>query len=809
MNSEAVPQGINAGKVHLQVDLLKQLEISEYRIQDLQSQLNSLQERFNHILNATQEVAWDWNLANGNAWFSEGLQTLLGHPSSLQTDPTAFWKSTVHPEDRDRVLTGLYSFIAGNERNRSERYRLGKADGTYVWVQDRCYAIRDYQEKAIRLVGAIRDITVETEANDALRESEEMFNGLFDQAVVGISIAGPKGEFLAVNKAYPAIFGFTEEEIKTKTISDLSHPDEIEGDRKIMQHLLSGKTQIAAREKRYIHKSGKVIWGRVFGTIVYNANKIPKYFIGVLEDVTDRHTADAALKEKEERLSLVIDAGRIGTWDFDIPAATLHWDKRCREMSGMNDDDRTDYSVFLDRVHPHDRPMVNEAHMNAIQGLNDGEYALDYRTIGLRDNQLRWVRAKGRAYKNENGIVYRFTGVVIDITEEKEKEQDLRMQEERFRRLVTNIPQIVWTTDRDGVVDYISDTWEAYTGHKPTYIKASFRQLIHPEDLPGVTEELDACIRNGTVYTGDYRLKNLHTGQYRWFSAVIAPVKNNQNQVIKWVGSATEIHDKKEHEIALENKVAERTLELREINARLERSNSELEQYAYVTSHDLKEPLRKIQMYLNLVTSKHPALPNDLTGYLDKAKTAASRMSGLIQDLLDYSRTSDPIQSYTDVDLNETIAGILADMDEMLKEKQVVVNLTELPTVWAVPIQMHQLFLNLISNATKFSKANTTNTITITYTALPNEQLLEYPNLNQQQRYHKIVFKDEGIGFAAEYREKIFAIFQRLDKTISGHGIGLSLCRKIVNNHNGIIEAYGEEGKGATFTLILPASGAN
>ena len=144
----------------------------------------------------------------------------------------------------------------------------------------------------------------------------------------------------------------------------------------------------------------------------------------------------------------------------------------------MNADDRTSYEVFLQGIHPDDRQAADEANRNALNGIDNGEYELEYRTIGIRDQKLRWVRAKGRSYKDENGLPYRYAGTVIDITEQKEREQRLREQEERFRLLVTSIPQIVWTTDKEGIIDYMSERWVERTGHKPTYEKFSFRQLI-------------------------------------------------------------------------------------------------------------------------------------------------------------------------------------------------------------------------------------------------------------------------------------------------------------------------------------------
>jgi len=381
-----------------------------------------------------------------------------------------------------------------------------------------------------------------------------------------------------------------------------------------------------------------------------------------------------ALKEREERLSLVIDAAKIGTWDFDPRTGILLWDARCRALFGMAPDDPVDYATFLNGIHPQDRQVAHEANQHALDGLDNGEYDLEYRTIGLRDKKLRWVRAKGRSYKNEQGVCIRYAGTVIDITGEKQQQQRLREQEERFRLLATSIPQIVWTADEEGTVDYMSDNWRQYTGHVPTYEKFSFRQLMHPDDLDQVIPQWNDCAKKGITFRSEYRLKNIVTNEYRWFSCTTSPLFDEAGKVIKWVGSATDIQDRKTTELTLEAKVAERTRELKELNERLEKSNADLEQYAYVTSHDLKEPLRKIKTYCSRIASEHPdELRPEVARYFSKISSTAGRMSKFIDELLKYSKLSSANAVFEEVNLNDTIQNLFADFDYAFTEKRISV----------------------------------------------------------------------------------------------------------------------------------------
>jgi len=257
----------------------------------------------------------------------------------------------------------------------------------------------------------------------------------------------------------------------------------------------------------------------------------------------------------------------------------------------------------------------------------------------------------------------------------------------------------------------------------------------------------------------------------------------------------------------LEKNVKERTTELKKSNEELKQTNTQLDQFAHVASHDLQEPLRKILTFSMRLQDNHKAeLNTEVKFYLDKIESATSRMSTLIRDLLNYSRLLNHEKLFEQTDLNETLKNILNDFDLLVEEKKAVIKSDKLPTIDAVPLQMNQLFYNLISNALKFAKEEVPPVINITSRTLSEKQIKKYPALNPSLSYVEISVKDNGIGFEKQYSEKIFTIFQRLHSrdAFIGTGIGLALTKRIIENHQGVTFAIGKEDKGATFHVILP-----
>lgn len=275
----------------------------------------------------------------------------------------------------------------------------------------------------------------------------------------------------------------------------------------------------------------------------------------------------------------------------------------------------------------------------------------------------------------------------------------------------------------------------------------------------------------------------------RWYQLHIDKLNDG------FIASYSEITELKKSQQQLQQKIAE-----------LQRTNSELEQFAYVASHDLQEPLRKIKTFSSLIVERfNDPAASFAKVYLNKVINAANRMSTLINDLLNFSSLSDQRHQFVETDLNKILDKIYNDFELTIQEKKAVVTREPLHNIEAVPLQMNQLFYNLLNNALKFTRPGMPAAISITASMLPAEQVAKH-HLYTAVSYQEIVIKDNGIGFNQEYAEKIFVIFQRLNskEAYSGTGIGLALCQKIVLNHHGIIYAESKENEGASFHVILP-----
>jgi light-regulated signal transduction histidine kinase (bacteriophytochrome) len=255
--------------------------------------------------------------------------------------------------------------------------------------------------------------------------------------------------------------------------------------------------------------------------------------------------------------------------------------------------------------------------------------------------------------------------------------------------------------------------------------------------------------------------------------------------------------EKEKFQKILENKVKE-----------LDRSNKELEEFAYIASHDLQEPLRKITSFSERLKEKLPPnLEPDVQLYLNRMLAATDNMRTLIDNLLEFSRTSRSSEPFVKVDLNQVLSDVKADLELKIEESSARIENQKMPTLDAIPMQMRQLFTNLLSNAIKFHKPEEPPFISISCRLL-NDEEKEEEHLRENTNYYEIIVKDRGIGFNQEFEHKIFQIFQRLHGKAEypGSGIGLAICKKIAENHSGLLYARGEQGMGAAFFIILPES---
>jgi two-component system CheB/CheR fusion protein len=365
---------------------------------------------------------------------------------------------------------------------------------------------------------------------------------------------------------------------------------------------------------------------------------------------------------------------------------------------------------------------------------------------------------------------------------------------------------MIWVAASNRNASFFNNTWLTYTGRSLDQEAGNgWMENVHPEDLAQFLVIYDKSFTEQAPYQVEYRLKR-HDGEYRWMLNIGRPSFSPEGVFTGFIGTCTEIHEKHLINAELEKNVEQRTHDLKELNKELERSNKELEQFAYIASHDLQEPLRKIITFADSLKLLKEGLSEKGISYINKITNASERMNKLIDDLLNFSRISRTHGIFTRTDLDAILKDVLVDFDLSISQKKAKIRSDTLQVIEANPVEMKQLFHNLIGNALKFSKKNIPPEITISSHKLTEEEVKRLIKNRRPVPYVAIVFKDNGIGFNPEYCEQVFDIFQRLNANheYPGTGIGLALCRRIVNNHGGEIYADSKENEGATFHVILP-----
>lgn len=318
----------------------------------------------------------------------------------------------------------------------------------------------------------------------------------------------------------------------------------------------------------------------------------------------------------------------------------------------------------------------------------------------------------------------------------------------------------------------------------------------------GLYRDIQRALNGEFVHDRSYTSEVLNKSQ---FENYYVPLRDDQDKVyaVMIIG-----HDVTDIVRANEKLKSSNTI-LAEKNRELERSNNDLEQFAYVASHDLQEPIRKIATYANkLLTNSKEPLHEETKVYLERINNSTRRMYELINGLLEYSRLTRQQALFSKLSLNDAVAQVITDFDLKIRSKKAIINIQNtLPEIEAIPVQMNQLFSNLISNSLKFAKPEVTPVIQIASIDLAPEQI-EFYGLDSRGKYLSLLYLDNGIGFDQQFADKIFELFQRLHEKskYEGSGIGLAICKKIISNHHGLISVFSEEGKGATFHIIMPYS---
>jgi PAS domain S-box-containing protein len=371
----------------------------------------------------------------------------------------------------------------------------------------------------------------------------------------------------------------------------------------------------------------------------------------------------------------------------------------------------------------------------------------------------------------------------------------LSESEAKFRSLTQALPQLVWVTDAEGRQEFVTDRWKEYTGLDPLNA-STWAQILHPEDEQIIAETWGSSLQTGNTYKAEARIKG-KDGNYRWFFVHGEPIRNEKKEIIKWVGAFTDIHEQKQAEALLRHSEEKLEFLVKKRTEELERSNEDLQQFAHVASHDMKEPLRKIKVFSELLSDEfNNQLNNQAKLYLSKIQNASDRMLTMMDSVLQYAGMDAFPQGMKTIDLNDIMQSVEADLEMVIQKKNATIKRDTLPGIEGYPVLIYQLFYNLVSNALKFSKREIPPVI----------ELLSYEELHKGRIFFRIKISDNGIGFEQRDAERIFHSFARLNPMgeYEGTGLGLSLCKKIAIRHQGLLSALGKPGLGAEFSILLP-----
>jgi len=559
-------------------------------------------------------------------------------------------------------------------------------------------------------------------------------------------------------------------------------------------------------EYRFVkNNKQKVIWSR---GLVSFAEGVPVSMSGTAMDVTDKHHMVRMLQRGEENYKQAQETSHIGNWTLDLNQNSLEWSDELYRIHGMQPGDEISYTDIFNFAHKEDKAMVEAEMQKSISNLQPFDF---YYRVVLKNGDVKFLHSKGEVRPDSKGKPFKVLGIIQDVTEQKLKEKEL-IDKQNFIQKITNVtPSIIAAYNvNTGKYIFINQALKEQLGYDPAEGfeggTAFFADIIHPDDLQRILEQNTKALgevneqgksdgQHEKIEEFTFRMRH-KKGNYKWFDVYGTVFDRDKN-------------NKVEHVLNISIDVTEKYLlqeKLSQNNIELERMNKELESFNYVASHDLQEPLRKIQTFTNRILEKgNGMLSFTNLEYFNKIIESSSRMQLLIENLLTFSQTNVSEHSFEHIDLNTILEETKNLLSHFIEEKEAIIESTPLPVLRVVPFQFQQLLLNLIGNAIKYSHENTAPHIKISYELVKGEKI-SVPAAVPEKNYFELKVEDNGIGFEEENAEKIFGLFQRLHskEKYSGTGIGLAICKKIAHNHNGFIVAKSIYSKGSTFFVYIP-----
>lgn len=665
--------------------------------------------------------------------------------------------------------------------------------------------------------------------NETSKLMEEAFQRMIaeveDYAIILLDEAG---NVVSWNKGAELVKGYSMDEIVGKNYA-VFYPQE-DKDSHLPEKLLTlaRKNGKAHHEGWRIRKDGSGFWGSVSITAVHDEKGKVIRFLKVTRNLTERKISEnnnnkhsteikqknEALKVSEDRYHKIIaEVQDYAIILLDTEGNILDWNKGAERIKGYTSEEiiGKNFRLFY-RQEDRDANLPEKLLKEAVK---NGSVTREGWRI-RKDGSLFWGSVAITALHDDNGNNIGFLKVTRDLTDKRNNEdrlrnfterlqrknEELRLAQQEHQKMISEVQDYaIILLDKDGNIKNWNTGAEYIKGYSAKeIIGKNFNEFYTKEDREKKLPEqlLEEARDAGKVAHEGWRVRK--DGSRFWGSVVITALHDQHGNVMGFSKVTRDLTEKKKADDALRSSAEQLNIK----NRTLEKLNAELSSFNYVASHDLQEPLRKIQTFATRLREKEELSGNG-EEYLEKIKTGAAQMQNLIAALLSYSQVSNDTSTFERIDLNEVVQTVKGDLEIAIQEKKAVIQSADLPVILGVPHQLHQLFQNLLANALKFSKTDQPSIIKINTRVVKTSDV---PGLisTSNRTCHQISVSDNGIGFDPEFSNKIFEVFQRLHpkNTFGGTGIGLAIVKRIMENHHGVVFAEGESNGGATFNLYFP-----
>ncbi|MHA1727836.1 MAG: PAS domain S-box protein [Promethearchaeota archaeon] len=646
------------------------------------------------------------------------------------------------------------------------------------------------------LQGVFKDITeikiMENENEEARRElvkAQMLLSSTIKQNLSGVIVASaPDMKIQIVNWAALEIFGIQDKNIVNIEFEEyfslwkLYYPDMTPykpEDFPLARVIRKGEI-IKNEEVLIRQKNGSERWALINSTPLYDYKIEIVAGMMVITDITNRKRAEQKLRENEKYLTTILNSILTGVVIIDEETHKItDVNPLAAEMIGSSSEEIVGKFCYR-LICPAEKGKCPISDLGQI--INTSERVL-INTMGEKIPILKTVTKI--SLNNHNYLVNSF----INLTDHKRAEEELRESEEKYRSLIETSPNIIFKSDLKGNFLYVNDMVESYLGWSPEeFLKINSLRLIHPDDYVSALKQYNPLTNGQSVQNVEYRIRT-KDNSYIYVLINATPVFNNQQEVIGMIGVGSDITHLKKIES-----------DLKKNTEKLERSNIELQQFAYIASHDLREPLRTVSGYLQLLERRYKEkLDEKARKYINSAVNGSYRMENLVEGLLQYSRIGTSVKEFYQVNMENVLKEVITNLKAAIRESNAEITSSVLPPIKGDYPQLVQLLQNLISNSIKFQKDNTPRI---------HVGIINNNDQNKDQKNDDIVFfvKDNGIGIDLKHFNKLFKTFKRLHSRMEykGTGIGLALCKKIVERHGGRIWLESEIGKGSTFYFSIP-----